>query len=134
MSYTVRQASQPEYSWIANKAKIAVGPEFRAICAVDGERIVGMVGFDGWTDNLVCVHIALEAPGALRALLKMAFGIAFRQTGRKIVGCTVVSSNDRSTRLVKHLGFREVFRGRNYWADGVDVVWYEMTAEECRWI
>lgn len=130
----VRQMDPDRFGWIAERARLVIGPGFRAIEAVDGDRTVGAVAFDGWTPNSVSMHIALDSPIALRGLVRKGFGIAFRQCKKEIATCLVLSSNVRSRRLVEHLGFREVFRGRNYWTKGVDMLLYEMRADECRYL
>ena len=70
MALTVKPAAPEDYSWIASRAELVIGPAFRAIKAVDASgRIHGMVGYDGWTGNACSVHIALDSPAALRALI-----------------------------------------------------------------
>ena len=131
----VRDAPAEHYGWIAERARLAIGPSFRAIEAVDESgRIHGMVGYDGWTDNAVCIHIALDNPAALRALLKPGFGIPFLRLNKGVILAQVVSSNDRSLRLVPRLGFRFAYRVRDGWAKGLDMVWFEMRKEDCRHI
>lgn len=131
---TVRPAPPEHYPWIAKRASLVVGSEFRAIEAMDGDRIVGMVGYDGWTPNACSMHVALDSAIAARRLLRMAFGIPFLEVGRGVVTCTILSVNERSLRLVQHLGFRKIARVRDGWAEGVDMVMFEMRRSECRWI
>jgi RimJ/RimL family protein N-acetyltransferase len=116
-----------------------VHPDLHAIEAVDEDgRIVGMVGYDGWMPGAVCLHIAIEHPAALRRLLRPGFGVAFdpqpRGVGKVAALATVLSTNERSLRLVRHLGFREVYRGRDWSGPGVDFVVHEMRREECRFL
>lgn len=131
----VRPAHPDHYAWIAQRAGLTAGPSFRAIEAVDeAGRIHGMVGYDGWTENAVCLHVALENPACLRHLLKPGFGIPFVELGRGVALASVLSTNERSLALVPRLGFRFAHRVRDGWKPGVDVVWFEMRREECRWI
>ena len=136
------QVAPPEHwIWLAERASLSVGPGFGAMEAIEDmkgaegpPRILGMVGFDGWTPATVSMHVALEAPIALRGLLRQCFGMAFIQFDRRVVTVMVRSNNQRSKELVRHLGFREVFRGRNYWSKGVDMILFEMRRNECRFI
>ncbi len=131
----VRAAPPEHFSWIADRAGLVPGGGFHALEAVDASgRIHGMVGFDGWTPNAVALHVAIDHPAALRHLIRPSFAIAFESFGRSVVVATVLSANTKSLRLVRHLGFREVMRGRDWWAPGVDMVWHEMRREECRWL
>lgn len=128
------EAAPIDYDWIARRAKLMVGPTFKAYEARSNGRIVAMLGFDGWTDSACQVHIALEYRSALRHVLRAGFELPFLRCGRSVIVCQVLSTNTASLALVKHLGFREVFVGRDWWAPGVDLHWFEMRRDECRWI
>jgi hypothetical protein len=130
----LREAPREHYPWIAQRADLNIGPGFRAMEAIDGERILGMVAFDGWQVNSCCMHVALEAPIAARRLLYPAFRYAFVLEGKGVVVGAVLSTNEKAIALNRHLGFSEVARGRDWCARGVDLVWMEMRRENCRWI
>ncbi len=131
----IRPSPAEHYPWIAKRAQLVIGETFRAIEAVDESgRIHGMVGYDGWQGNSVCCHIAIENPAALRHLLGPGFGIPFVECKRGALLCTVLSTNQRSRRLVRRLGFREILVGRDWWANGVDMHVFEMRREECRYL
>jgi hypothetical protein len=131
----VRAASPVDHSWLASRAHLVPDASFRALKAVDEHgRILAMVGYDGWTDNACCVHVALDHPTALRAVLGPGFGVPFKELGLGVVIAKVLSTNDKSLRLVKHLGFREVCRGKDWVRPGIDMVIHEMRREECRWV
>lgn len=129
----VRAAPKEHYSWLTTRAGLVASPEFRAIEAVDGERIVGMVGYDSWTPNGVFMSTALDEPIAMRALLPHAFRYPFEEAGREVAIAVVRSDNERSLRLVRRLGFRRVYAVRDGWAKGVDLVLHELRREHCRW-
>jgi hypothetical protein len=97
-------------------------------------KIHGMVGFDGWAGNTVCLHIALENPAALRSLIYWGFRAAFVIAGRGVAMCQVLDRNTKSLRLVERLGFRRVHEIRNGYQPGVSFVWFEMQRDECRWL
>jgi hypothetical protein len=123
------------YPWIAKRASLVIGSQFRAIEAIDSNgRVHGAVGYDGWTPGAVCVHVALDHPAALRHLLKPGFRIPFDEFGRKVVLATVLSSNARSLALVTSLGFIESHRIVDGWSEGVDMVLFEMRRGNCRWL
>lgn len=131
----VRAAPPEHYGWIAERASLVPGPAFRAIEAVDeAGKIHGQVGYDGWTPNAVCMHVALEHPAALRHLLRPGFGIPFCELGREVALACVLSTNARSLALVPRLGFRFAYRVRDGWRRGVDLVWFEMRREDCRYV
>ena len=132
----LREAPRDHLFWLANRAKIDITPGLRAMEVVresDGV-ILGMVGYDGWAPNSCAMHIAMDSPMAGRLLLKNAFRVAFEVFGRGILVATVLSSNAHTLAFDKHLGFREVFRGKDWIEPGVDQVWLEMRREDCRWL
>ena len=125
-------APATDYAWIAEKAQLVLTPQFRALEAVDGEKIVGMVGFDGFTPNALSLHIALENPYALLSLAKIGFQWAFKM--RAVAIAPVISTNKRSIRLVEGLGFKPCGRLKDAWMPGVDLCFYEMRRDECRFL
>jgi RimJ/RimL family protein N-acetyltransferase len=109
-----------------------------AMEAVDESgRIVGMVGFDGWLPGACCLHVAVDSPIALRRLVRAAFGVAFdaKPAGfdKAAVIATIRSDNARSLRLVKHLGFRHAYTGRDWFGRGLDFEVFELRRSECRY-
>jgi len=134
MSYEVCIAPRDDFPWLLSRAKVVETNKFWAIEAIgrNGE-IKGMIGLDLATPNIVQFHIALDAPIALRKLTKMACKVGFGAT-RKYGLAAVPGNNERSIKLAKHLGAREVYRIPDGWKDGVDLVMLLMAREECRWL
>lgn len=93
-----------------------------------------MVGFDGWTDNSCQAHMAVDYPAVWRSLLQPAFAYPFVENNRKLLVGTIAANNARSLALAKRMGFKETYRIRDAWADGVDLVLVEMRREECRFL
>lgn len=123
------------YPWLAQRARLVVDRSFRAIAAIgDDGQIKGMVGYDAFTSNSCAIHVAADDPGAIRSLLRAGFELPFERLGFGVVFCAVISTNVRSLRLVRGLGFRELATLRDQWSAGVDTVLFEMRREDCRWI
>ena len=140
----VRPAPEEHYPWIAQKAELIVGPAFKAIEAVDDYgKILGMVGLEVGMPNAVSLHIAM-LPGeaiprslrrqAMHQLIKTAFGIVFNGYKRDIAVATVLSSNLPSRKLVERLGFQRTGSVPDAWGKGVDLDFYVMRREACRWL
>ena len=128
-------APREMHGWLAQRARVTAGPTFHAIAAIDDNGgIAGMVGFDGWLPNACSMHVALEDPHAFWTLVRPAFGIPFDHYGFACVVAPVVSTNKRSLRFVKGLGFREKASFRDAFGRGVDLVLFEMRREHCRWL
>ena len=131
---SVRAARPEEFAYLTERTGYVPGSGFRAIVQEVRGRVVGLVGFDGWTPGAVWMHVTTEAPGACRGLLREAFRYAFEQAGRSVALGMVRASNAPSLRLAARLGFRECGRLRDAWADGEDVVLLELRRADCRWI
>jgi len=141
----VRVFAAPPVSlpWLWSRVGCSYTAEFRAIVAIrdtaDMENvratdIAGMVGYDLWTDNGVVMHIAIDSPAALRSLIVPAFEYPFIQGKKGLAMATVRSDNQKSLELCRHVGFRETHRVKDGFEVGVDMVFFEMRKEECRWI
>lgn len=123
----VRPAPPEHYGWIAERAGLVAGPQFRALEAVAGERILGMVGYDGWTPNSCTMHVAIEEPIAVRRLLARAFDVPLQlDQPRRVALAAVLSNNEKSLRFTEHLGFERVAELRDAWEPGVHLVLFRM--------
>jgi hypothetical protein len=131
-------AVPPEgFSWIKERLHLEVTPGFRAVaaCSDDGE-VLGMVGFDAWTENAVQMHVAIDDPGVMRSrrFVRDSFAYPFLQAKKGIIYTVTASDNERSLRFQRGLGFREAWRLQDGWNIGVDLVVMVMKRDECRWL
>jgi RimJ/RimL family protein N-acetyltransferase len=126
-----------DLGWLAQRlGNFHFSPGARAIAAYDETTagVVGMVGYDGFTQNSAQVHIALARPHAWWALARPTFKYPFEELKKGVLLAMVSSSNERSLRLTAGVGFRETHRIRDGVLPGVDMVLFEMRPEECRWL
>ena len=131
----VQAAPEYHFYWLVERTSCAVSNRFHAIEAVNKNgTVLGMIGYDLWTKNSVQMHIALDSPVALKALIRPASEYPFLQAGRDIVHATIPENNLKSRALVMKAGYREVYRVKDGWDKGVDMILYEMRKHECRWI
>ena len=131
----VRAAPPRDFAWLYTRTGHLLSGAARAIEAVDDQgRIRGMVGYDDWTPNSVRMHVALESPGATRALFRPAFLYPFVEVGVSIALAVIVSTNRQCMRLAKHLGFSEIHRVPGGWNEGADLVFFRLDRESCQWI
>lgn len=109
--------------------KVPWSTDLRTIGQMRGDgSICAAVGFNGWQDNSVWMHVAFDTPHSLtRQLLRAAFDYPFNVCGKEAVYAQISQDNEECLRLVRKLGYREIYRT-------VDCVMFEMKASECRWI
>ena len=140
-------ASPPEhYRWLKDRTHCSISDVFKAIeCQEDGlqiceycgrihGRIMGMIGYDGWTLNAVQMHICLEDPNCFFRLVRPAFSYPFEEVRLGMVLGITPSDNRHSLEFNKRMGFRETYRIKDGWSPGVDMVVQEMLKDECRWL
>jgi len=116
----------PDYEEFTQATSYYPGPQFGGIVAWcwTGQRnvIMGMVGLDGWTPTSVMAHWWIRHPRCILPLWNELLGYLARNGKRKVIGSTP-GDNVRALRMIfNKLGFREVARIKDAWADGVDIV------------
>jgi len=131
----VQAAAPDHFQWLATRTQGSIPSDFTAIEAVDASgRVHGMIGYSGWTETAVVMHIALDNPASFRHLVYPAFMYPFIQVNRSIALAVVNSANERSLNLCKRVGFTEVYRVKDGYRVGEDQVLFEMRREACRWL
>jgi len=121
-------------SWLAERSGCSVTDALRAIEAVDDKGVIrGAVGFDGWLGNAAQMHVALDSPAALRALLRPAFQYLFDTCGKDIALGLVPAHNERALRFDRHIGFRQIYRLKDAFAPGDDMILMELRKADCKW-
>lgn len=120
--------------WVAHKIEGIYSPlESQAIGWVsqDGRVLAGAI-FEDWNRASLVCHIATDGRMS-REFLKEVSTYAFIQCKVHKMIAPVASSNHRSERMVRKMGFIEEGRLRNAHPHG-DVVLYTLTREDCRFL
>jgi hypothetical protein len=131
MQLVTDQPGQPPvvWTWLNQRTRLPWSSDLRSVGLMrpDG-TIAAAVGFNGWQTNSCFMHVAFDTPHSLtRSLLRAAFDYPFVRNGKEAVYALIDQGNDECLRLVRKLGYREIYRT-------VDCVFFEMKADECRWI
>lgn len=116
----------PDYEEFTAATSYHPGPQFGGIVAWswDGQRniIMGMVGFDGWTNTSVAAHWFIRHPRCLMPLWREVVAYLAQHGKKKIIG-TTPSDNTRALKMIfNRLGWREVARIKDGWDDGIDII------------
>lgn len=96
--------------------------------------LAGVVAYDFQTETTARVHVWLDSPIAARPLLRSAFEYPFVQNGVEALLAQIRSDNRRSVALAKALGFTEVYRQRDGFRRGVDLILFQLRRDDCRWL
>jgi len=129
------RASQ-QFHWLEKRVGISFSSKAKAIAALkEGtDQIMGMVGYDHFTQNSAQAHYALDTPIAWRALAQPSFDYPFMELKLGLLIGMVLSTNTRSLELTEHIGFTPTYRIDDAVAPGVHFVIFEMRREHCRWL
>ncbi len=122
------------WSWMEERTHLIACEDSHGFVLMRNGEILGATVFDSWTSNSCHGHIAIEDPKITRRLLRVTFDYVFIYANRGVMIATVIGNNTRALRLVKGIGFKELFRVEDGHKLGVDTVVLEMRRENCRWI
>jgi L-amino acid N-acyltransferase YncA len=130
---TVRGATRGEIQEIADR--IGYDPSWNCKGIVFDDLRAGCL-YDHWTPNSANVHIYSRSARDLLSYLfvREIFSYPFEKAGLNLLLAITPSDNEASLAFSKALGFREVYRVRDGWRVGVDLVMKEMTKAECQWL
>jgi len=126
-----------EWQWVQARAHPICCEDSQGIVAYDVEKgiIVALAVFDSFTVDACNVHLAIDRPMVLRhGFLEECARHLFITCGRKRIFGLVPADNAKALKLNKHLGYREVARVPDAYAEGIDYVVLRMDADDNRWI
>lgn len=120
-------------AWVADKINGIYHSESSSAIGLqkDGNTIAGVI-YENWNKASIFCHIAIE--GRLtKAYLKAIFDYPFNVCKVDKIIVPVVSTHDKSIKLVKNMGFEEEARIANASEHG-DIVFLTLTKENCRFL
>jgi hypothetical protein len=120
-------------AFLQEHAGVQPSPDLKVIGWVSEDKLVIVVGFNGWLGSLANMHVAY-APNwhfTPRQMLRECFRYAFITAKREMLLGIVNSKNIRAMRMDIHLGFTERFRLPGLHDDGGDLVLFGMAKDEC---
>jgi hypothetical protein len=95
------------------------------------DEILGAMIFDTWTHTCVNVHILVRNPIILRhGFIEEGYKYVFGTCERKMVVGVTPTNREKALKFVRHLGWQEIYRLKDGFAEGVDLVYTCFTREE----
>ena len=96
---------------------------------------LAVVVYNALDESNLGISIATDSPKwCSKAVLKVIFGFPFIQLGVNRITATIRETNEKSTELVKRLGFILEGQLQKYYATGETAMIYGMTKDNCRWL
>ena len=129
--------TKDEWDWLYARATPTWTPRSRGIVALEKDGTIAAAAvFDSWTKTSCQAHIAIENPLAIKyGFLHECLTYVFVDSGRRIIVGLTPSTNEKSLRFNKKMGFEVVHRMKDGWDEGVDYVVQELHKRNAgRWI
>jgi hypothetical protein len=124
VSYKFRAATNDDMEWFHKQTHYLPSANFVGIAAYSDAGIAGMVGLDHWTYSSVWVHFAFRHPRAIAPLWAELLNYLSRHGIKILIGVTP-GDHVRANRVIKKLGWREMFQQKDGWKEGVPLVFSE---------
>lgn len=132
----ITQTNKEENEKFCRLVSYSPSVNFKAIKLEIDDIIWAIVGYDHWTPNAVQMHSWINPnikrlnKGFIRECLRYPFEIGKRGL---VIGVTP-GDNAPALEFNRRIGFKEVYRIKDGWALGTDMVIQELRREACRWI
>jgi hypothetical protein len=120
------------WQWVEENIEATWCADTKGIVAVDdhGEIAAALV-FDSWTYTSVVCHFAIPNPMAIRrGLFTEGYNYIFETSGRRIMLGITPTDRVKALKLLKHMGWEEVYRLPDGFAEGIDLVYSRFTKEQ----
>ncbi len=122
--------------WVRRHIQPVFTEGMKGIMALrDSGSIAGGVILDCWTPNSCQVHIGAETPMVWKhGLHTEVFKYVFETSGRKFMFGFTPSNNEKAVTFNEHIGFKEVYRVQDGFADGTDFIIYRLDKADCDYL
>ena len=126
---------QDEWKWVSQRAHPIQCSDSQGIVAYDERGIQAVCVADSFTVDACSVHFAIGSPFVIRAgFFNEVARHLFIQCGRNRIFGLVPANNEKALKLDINMGFREVARIPDAYAEGVDYVVLRMDKKDTRWL
>lgn len=133
----VRAATQTEIKDISNKIDFAFNDRSNGVVIEDDRGEVGaMAIYDRWTKSSVEMHAYSKSPKFIfnPDFCKAIFTYPFVQQNKMLAYAVTPCDNSASIAIARFLGFKEVYRIKDGWNLGTDMVIQELRRASCRFL
>lgn len=122
------------HAWLAERIGLPWSTDFKALGRVEDDRIIAVVGFEGFTGTACRMHMAGDKKGWMtRDFIRKAFNYPFNVLGLNMVFGLVPSGNTEALDVDRRLGFRELMYIPGAHPDG-GLHLLQMLRTQCRWL
>ncbi len=117
--------------WFLKRAPINVMVGTRGIVAHVKDEIYGIVVLDSWTENSCQIHVAIDRPICLKyGFWDEVCRYVFLESGRGIIYGITPEDNHKALKFNAHIGLQELYRLKDAYAIGIDMIVQEFRKED----
>ena len=125
---TIRAADEIDLTWFQHEVGCYLTANANGIVADEDNRTLAMIALDDWTPRSVHLHFYQNDVRAMPLLWKELLWY-IQAHDRKLLCAVTPSSRELSLKLQRALGFKEVYRLKDGWDDGIDLVLTELKVD-----
>lgn len=130
----IRASTPEELTRLCHHVSLMPTMQLRGITLLSHAEPVIIVGYDGWTDGSVVMHLWIKHPRYVgRDILREAFRYPFEIGGLQTVIGTVRSDNPEALKFDLGIGFQQAAVIPNAYGPGVDLHLLHMPRNLCKW-
>lgn len=133
----IRAGTQEEIAEVCRRISFNYNSNSNAVVIENEEGGVGaMAIYDRWTHSAVEMHAYSTGPKYVfrPEFCRAMFEYPFVEQNKMLAFAVTPCDNIPSIALARFLGFREVYRIRDGWKPGTDMVIQELRRENCRFL
>lgn len=133
----IRAATKEEIAYVCDKIGFVKYEQANAVLTEDEVGGIGaMAIYDRWTKTAVEMHAYSKHPKYVfrPEFCRAMFDYPFVQQNKMLAFAVTPCDNIASIALARFLGFKEVYRIRDGWDSGTDMVIQEIRRENCRFL
>ncbi len=136
MIFFLPMTRDDEWDWIKTRASLIRCDDSQGIVAYDEQGFIAAACVaDSFTPDSCNVHFAIDRPLVIKyGFLHEIARHLFITCGRKRIFGLVPANNQKALKLDVHIGFREVCRVPDGFAEGVDYVVLRMDRDTSPWL
>ena len=122
------------YDWLNERIALPFSTDFKAMGRVVDGQLVGVVGFTGYNEASIQMHMAGAGPHWMtRHFIREAFRYPFVTCRCSVVLASVPSGNTEALKIDRKLGFKEIAIIEGAHPDGA-LHLLALRREDCKWV
>jgi len=125
------------WNWFKDRAPTVLTEDLGGFIVIDDDTGTPQAAYvlSDWTATSCVLSVVVNNPLALRhGIMEVAADFVFNVSDRLKIIARVSSGNKKSLKFTRSAGFVELFRIKDGFDIGEDIILFELTKENCRFL